>query len=107
MTSLHRIEDFLGGWFVGNFSPSLLRNEFVEVCVKTFRKGEQEAAHYQLTATEITVIISGECMVGDSRLGPGDMLVIAPMEVAGFVALSDVTLVAVKTPSIPSDKVLA
>lgn len=104
MISLHRLDDFVGGWFVGDFTPSLFANSHVEVCVKYFKEGASEAAHYQLTATEWTVIISGECIVGDTKLGPGDIIEIPPLEVAGFQALTDVVLVAVKTPSIPSDK---
>ena len=107
MTSMHRIEDFTGGWFVGNFDPSLLFNEHVEVCVKHYRQGDREEAHFQLTASEITVIISGQCLIDDKRLGPGDIIVIPPMHVASFEALTDISLVAVKAPSKPSDKVLA
>jgi hypothetical protein len=107
VTSVHRLSDFTGGWFVGDFAPSLLRNEHVEVCVKHFKEGDTELDHYQLTATEWTLIISGECIIGDKNLGPGDIIEIPPLEVAGFRALTDVSLVAVKSPSLPSDKVLA
>jgi hypothetical protein len=106
MASVYKLDDFVGGWFVGNFSPSLFPNDQVEVSVKYFPEGSREEAHYQLTATEWTVIISGECLIGDARLGPGDIIEIPPLEVAGFKALSDVSLVAVKSPSLPSDKAL-
>lgn len=106
MARVFRLDDFVGGWFVGNFTPSLYSNEQVEVCVKHFPQGSREEAHYQLTATEWTVIIAGECLIGDNKLGPGDIIEIPPLEVAGFEALSDVSLVAVKSPSIPSDKAL-
>lgn len=106
MANVFRIEDFVGGWFVGNFVPSLLPNDQVEVSVKYFPQGSREDPHYQLTATEWTVIISGECQIGDVRLGPGEIIEIPPLEVAGFEAFSDVSLVAVKSPSLPSDKAL-
>lgn len=107
MSRIHRLSDFSGGWLVGNFVPCLLRNEHVEVCVKNFKQGDTEPYHYQRTATEWTIIISGVCVIGDITLGPGDIIEIPPLEVAGFRALTDVSLVAVKSPSLPSDKVLA
>ena len=102
-----RISDFTGGWFLGNFSPSLLANDKFEVAVKWFKSGDVEPDHYQVVAFEYTVIIAGSCRIGDRLFGEGEIVQIDPGEVAGFEALSDGVLVAVKTPSIPQDKRLA
>ena len=104
---LHRIENFTGGWFAGNFSPTLLKTEHFETCVKWFAMGDSEPSHFQVTATEITVVIEGRCLIGSVELVKGDIAVIHPGEVADFVALSDGALVALKSPSLPTDKVLA
>lgn len=101
------LSEFVGGWLVGNFSPSLHSNEEVEVCVKFFSKGDREPAHFQLTATEWTVVISGECRIGNIKLTKGEILEIPPLEVADFEAITDVALVAIKSPSLPSDKVIS
>ena len=102
----HAIENFVGGWFIGNFSPSLHSNSYFEVCLKRYPKGSTEPSHYQKLATEYTVIISGTCRVGTSEFGPNEIIEIEPGESAGFEALQDVVLVAIKVPSIPDDKVL-
>lgn len=101
-----RIEDFQGGWFVGDFSPSILRTNAAEVAVKFFEAGATETEHYQRSAMEITVVVSGECRMGDASLAAGDVVMVEPLVPCDFEALTDVTLVAVKLPSSPDDKVL-
>ena len=95
------------GWFIGNFSPSLYKNPYLEASVKYFKKDDTEAAHYQKISTEITVIISGQARVNEMILNPGDMLTIPPNLIADFQALTDLSLVALKFPSLPDDKILA
>ncbi len=101
------LSNFTGGWFLGDFEPSMHRQENFEVCIKRYPKGAREEAHSQIRAAEWTAIISGRCRIGDVHLGPDDVLEISPGEVADFEALTDVVLVAIKSPSLPKDKVLA
>ena len=100
------ISQFVGGWFVGNFEPTLFMNQHLEIGVKIFRTGDTEPSHKQILATEITVISEGSVRIGNLLLGRGEMLVIHPGEYADFEALTDGSLTCVKFPSIPSDKVL-
>ena len=37
-----KLEDMVKGWFVGNFEPSLLKTNDVEVAVKSYKKGDYE-----------------------------------------------------------------
>ena len=62
--------------------------------------------HFQVIATEVTVIIEGKARMGDQILGANDIIVLDPKDSYDFEALTEVTLVAVKFPSIPNDKVL-
>ena len=101
-----RISDFPGGCFAGNFSPSLLPSREFEVGLKRFTKGQVEAEHFQEIATEITLVVEGTCLLAGRQLSDGDIAVIPPGISASFVALSDITLVVVKSPSIPSDKII-
>jgi dTDP-glucose pyrophosphorylase len=94
------------GWFVGPFSPSAFFISEAEVAYKKYAPGEIEPEHFQLTATEVTLIISGEARIGKEILHSGDILVIPPMESADFEALTEVALVAVKSPAIPSDRIV-
>jgi len=100
------LDKFTGGWFIGNFIPSLHVTLDFEVGVKFFNKGSTELEHYQLKATEYSCVISGKCRIGDTVLGPHDILRINPLESADFFALEDTVIVVVKLPSIPEDKVL-
>jgi quercetin dioxygenase-like cupin family protein len=102
----YKVDDFFKGWIVGDFSPSLHRNSDFEVGVKFFKKGEVEASHKQLIATEITVVIEGEIRLGRSVFSRGDVISIPPHEVADFESLTDSSLVCIKFPSIPNDKVV-
>ena len=103
---ISNISDFTGGWFIGDFSPTLDATPHAEVCLKRYPAGTTEPVHYQHVATEYTLVISGRCRIGDVELGPDDILRIPPGEAAGFEALEDVVLIAVKTPSLPDDKVV-
>jgi len=94
------------GWFVGNFEPSILSTGNFEVAVKSFLKGDIEPLHHQRQAVEITLVVSGECRLAGELLCAGDILRIDPFEAGDFEAITDCTLVAVKTPSLPNDKVL-
>lgn len=101
---LQNLNDMFGGWFVGNFDPSILKTEVFEACVKRYKKGDREPLHFQLLAIEITVIISGKARLGAQILQADDVILIEPGEEADFEALEDTVLIAVKTPSSPEDK---
>jgi hypothetical protein len=103
---IEKLDAFVGGWFIGNFEPAIVKSKDFEVCIKHYKAGESEPIHYQLEAWEVTAIITGDCEIGGQAAGPGDVILLAPLEAASFKALSDCTLVAVKSPSKPSDKVL-
>lgn len=102
----YKVEDFFKGWIIGDFAPSLHKNSDFEVAVKFFKRGETEASHKQLIATEITVVIEGHIRLGGSIFKRGDIISIPPHEVADFESLTDSSLVCVKFPSIPNDKVV-
>lgn len=103
---LRRLQDFPGGWLVGNFLPSITRTAELEVGVKQFSAGDSEPRHFQKVAVELTVVVSGACRMGAVFLKSGDVLVVQPGEILDFEALENCTVVAVKYPSIPGDKVL-
>jgi len=53
------LKDMIGGWFIGNFEPSLLKTNDVEVSVKKYKAGDYDKKHYHKVGTEYTVIVSG------------------------------------------------
>lgn len=101
-----RIEDYIKGWFVGDFSPVMMHSKDFEVSVKWFKQGDTEPLHKQRIATEITVVIEGKIKLGKSMFEKGDVVLIPPGEYAAFESLTDSALVCVKVPSLPNDKIL-
>ncbi|MFZ5875378.1 MAG: hypothetical protein ACOYXU_03105 [Nitrospirota bacterium] len=92
------------GWFVGDFSPTALATQAVEVGVKSYVAGEKEARHYHKLATEVTLILSGRVRMNGVEHGSGVILVVEPMESADFEALENTTTVVVKVPGVLNDK---
>jgi len=101
---VHKLADMKGGWFVGNFDPTVLRTEAAEVAVKTYPEGATEARHVHRVAHELTLVLSGRVRMNGTEYGPGDILLIQPGESTDFSALTAVTTVVVKLPSVIGDK---
>lgn len=102
-----RIDEMIKGWFIGNFEPSLLKTNAVEVALKKYNKGDYEEAHYHKIATEFTVIVSGRVRMNGTEYGEGDIIVIEPNDATDFEALEDNTInVVVKIPGANNDKYL-
>jgi len=100
----HKLSDMTKGWFVGDFSPVVLPSQTTEVAVKNYAAGAVEARHVHKVGTEVTVIVSGRARMNDLVLETGDIVLIEPGEATDFEALTDVTTVVVKTPSVAGDK---
>jgi len=101
------LSEYTNGWLLGNFSPAVIQTDDFEVCVKSFKAGDCEASHYQVIATEITVVLSGKVRMGEILLAEDEILVVEPGEVVDFEALTDCKVLGIKFPSLPEDKVLA
>lgn len=99
-----RLNDMIKGWFVGNFEPTLISTNDVEVAVKRYKAGEYEASHFHKIATEITVIVSGKVEMNGNRYGAGDIIVIDPNESTDFRVLRDTVTTVVKIPGASNDK---
>lgn len=100
-----KLDEMIKGWFVGNFEPTLLQTNDVEVAVKEYKKGDYESSHYHKIATEITVILSGRVKMNGVEYGKGDIIVMEPGESTDFECLEDETQnVVVKHPGANNDK---
>ena len=102
---IHKINEFTKGWFVGDFSPVILNSKDFEIAVKWFKAGEKEPLHKQIIATEVTVVVEGKIRLGGEIFSQGDIITIPPGEFAEFESITDSSLVCVKSPSLPNDKV--
>jgi|TARA_R110000851_G_scaffold101577_2_gene217753 hypothetical protein len=100
------LKNYTGGWVFGNFDPALINTTDFEMGIKHHVKGEYVTPHYQLTATEYNIIVSGNIIANGEALGPNDIFVYAPDEICNVEFLEDTTIVCVKSPSVgPEDKI--
>jgi len=100
----YQLNDMVKGWFVGNFEPTLIKTNDVEVAVKTYTKGDFEETHYHKIATEITVIVTGQVKMNNIIYIKGQIIVIEPNESTDFEALEDTVCTVVKYPGVSNDK---
>ncbi len=103
---LFQLDQMSKGWFVGNFDPTVVKTDAVEVAVKTYTAGQKEAAHFHKVATEVTVVVSGTVRMCGETFGAGAIIVLSPGETTDFEALTDAVNVVVKYPGAPNDKYL-
>ena len=93
-----------GGWFIGNFTPSVLKAKNFEVAVKSYKAGDKEPRHFHLLAEEITLVISGTVNFNTNTYSSGQIVLIEKGERVTFEAITDAITVVVKSPSITNDK---
>jgi len=98
------LNEMVGGWMVGDFEPTCLKNTACEVACKHYEAGAAERAHLHRIATELTLIASGRVTMNGRTFGPGDIIVLEAGEATDFRALEPSTTVVVKMPSVAGDK---
>jgi hypothetical protein len=103
---VYQLGDMVKGWFVGNFNPTLLITNDIEVAVKKYKAGDYESSHYHKIATEITVITDGQVKMNGITYSSGAIIVIEPNQATDFLALTEVTTTVVKYPGSNNDKYL-
>ena len=101
---LSKKNEFKGGWFVGDFDPSIFKNPFFELAHHKHAKGCETFPHYHAVTHELNYIVRGELKVSGKLLSQGDMWIYEPNEVSEVEFLADSELIIVRWPSIPSDK---
>lgn len=93
-----------GGWFIGDFEPSVHKTSLFEVCYKVHEKNEVWPVHCHKLSIEINYLIKGKMIIGDTELNTGDIFTIDPCEVVAPIFLERCEIIVVKIPSIPKDK---
>ncbi len=99
-------KEFIKGWLVGDFSPSLFKSKDIEVGIKYYNSGFKEKAHYHKISTEYTMIIKGKASINGSLYCEGEGVMIEPNEIANFECVTDCVTLVIKMPSSTEDKYL-
>lgn len=103
---IYNISDFKGGWFIGNFEPTVLKTSQFELGVHTYSAGYIGQKHYHKLSNEYNYIVSGKVFVNNKQLGPGNMFIFEPYEISECEFLEDTTIVVVRDHSDSNDKYL-
>lgn len=98
------IKDYKGGWFIGNFEPSIYKNCMFEVAHHQHKAGFRGPLHTHYLAMEVTYILKGKLTASGKTLSTGNIFTYKPHEVADVEFHEDTDLIVVKWPSIPDDK---
>ena len=98
------IQNYVRGWFIGDFEPSVHKTPLFEVGVLTHKKGEKWSAHFHKKAREINLLLEGRMLMHGIELIAGQIFILEPWEVADPVFLEDCKVLVVKSPSIKGDK---
>lgn len=101
---LNNIKNFVRGWIIGSFKPTLLNTEEFEVGIKKYKAGDFEKKHHHKIAVEYTVIVSGKVKFNGVEYGPDSIIIIEPGESTDFLALEDTVNVVIKYPGATNDK---
>jgi hypothetical protein len=103
---LSKLNDTIGGWFVGNFEKAAFQTDACEVSYKYHAKGEVWPVHYQEKIIEVNLMVRGKMKMHDKILVEGDIFILYPYEIADPEFLEDCEVVCVKVPGITNDKVV-
>ena len=98
------LKQFKKGWIVGNFEPSLLKSEDIEIAIQSYQAGDEEQQHYHKLGTEISIVVLGSASFNGEVLNEEDGMVIYPKESNIFKAITDCKVLVIKYPSSKSDK---
>ena len=103
---IYNLDEMKKGWFVGDFEPTIIKTENVEVAVKQYKKDDYEDAHFHKIATELTVVVKGRIRMFDRVFNEGDIILVEPGESTDFLAIEDTICTVVKYPGAKNDKYL-
>lgn len=104
MSKRFNIKNMKGGWFVGDFEPSIFRSKDFEVGMKFVPAGTESDDHYHKVTQELTVFVSGLGIYNGEEYGPGDILLLEPYDKNSILFKEDSHIICLKTPSAPEDK---
>ena len=101
---LYNLLNFTKGWFVGNFTPTIISSDEVEIAIKRYKANDHDNAHHHLIADEITVVVDGVVKMNNIIYNKDDVILIEKGDVTDFTALTNAITCVVKIPCIKGDK---
>lgn len=99
-------DTFKGGWFIGDFEPSIWRTTGYEVGYKHHIAGEPWAAHFHDHMDEVTFLLEGTMRIQGQLLTGPVIFLLNRGEIADPEFVTDCKVFIIKTPSVPGDKII-
>lgn len=97
-------ENYIRGWMIGSFQPTLLNTTEFEFSIKKYVAGDFESKHHHKIATEYTFIIIGKVLMNNVEYKANDVVIIEPGESCDFTALEYTITAVIKYPGAQNDK---
>lgn len=102
--SIWKLSEFTRGWFIGNFTPSILKTCDFEIAKLHHIKNEKWPFHYHVEADEYNILLKGKMILNGQPINEGTLFIIHKNEIACPFFLEDCQVLCIKAPSSPKDK---
>lgn len=99
-----KLENFYNGWIIGNFNPSIIKTDVLDVGVLDIPSNHTADGHYHKKHVEYNLILIGEAIINDKKYVSGDFFVFNPNEKSFVFYPVDTKLLVIKAPSTKNDK---
>jgi len=98
------INQYIRGWIIGDFEPSIKRTTHFEIAVLHHKQGEKWGFHYHSQAIEYNILLSGKMMINNISIEQNSIFIFEQNMISCPVFLEDCIVLCIKIPSIPTDK---
>ena len=95
-----------GGWFLGDFEPSLIKNKDLEFGYKRIPKNTKPDYHFHKFKTEYTILLEGKikCLESNKVIIPITCIKLSPFEKNDQYFIEDSLILIINNPSKRDDK---
>lgn len=100
------LTNYTRGWIIGDFEPCLFKRTDYEVGILTHVKNVHHDFHVHNKCTEYNLLLEGLIELNGQFIYPGDVFIIPKGYISCALIRETSRVLCVKTPSIPSDKIL-
>lgn len=101
-----QINEYVRGWLIGNFEPSIMKTTEYEIGIMSHFTGEHHGFHYHQHLTEFNILLSGKILLNNIPINAGTIFIMNKNIIACSKFLEDCKILCIKVPSVPGDKTI-
>ena len=106
LTNIWNTTNFIRGWFIGDFIPSIVKTDLFEIALLNHLKDEMWDFHYHRYMIEINVLIKGKMIINEQEIHEGNIFIFEKNQIACPKFLEDCSILCIKVPSVKNDKII-